>query len=187
MDHESTTLFCRPLMGPDEYVLWQGRPEKKGKLVTWNEISTFVLCVIWTVLACSMCSHAIQGGTDPLGNTTVFTYFPLLFPLVGFALLIKQIYKYFLVRNHTEYAITNKRLYRRMGKNTDSYPASQTLGYETEYYRNGNATIHFPLTRDRSKRRVRVNGREVPQYVTLINIADVDRVQQVLSLMETHE
>ncbi len=111
------------------------------------------------------------------------TLFVIFFPLVGISMMIGQLCKVLRIKNHTEYVITNKRLYRRMGKKIDSYASSVTIGYETEYHRNGNATIRFPMAIDRSKGRVRVNGREIPQYVSLINIGEVDRVQQALSNM----
>ena len=167
MDHETTSLFCRPLMGPDEYILWQGRPGKKGRVLFGTDLAQLIFAIVWTFLY----------GLDPSA------YFIIIFPLVGVGLIIGQFYKIGRIRNHTEYVLTNKRLYRRMGKNVDSYEAVTTLGYETKYHRNGNATISFPMAIDHRKGRVRVNGREIPQYVSLLNIGDVERVQQALSNM----
>lgn len=177
MDHETTTLFCRPLMGPDEYILWQGQPDKKGRVLFGTDMAQLIFAIVWTVMACGFCVPAFLYGLDPSA------YFIIIFPLVGVGLIIGQFYKIGRIRNHTEYVLTNKRLYRRMGKNVDSYDAVTTLGYETKYHRNGNATISFPMAIDRRKGRVRVNGREIPQYVSLLNIGDVERVQQALSNM----
>lgn len=35
MDQENATLFCRHQMGMDEYVLWRGRPSKKGNVLVF--------------------------------------------------------------------------------------------------------------------------------------------------------
>lgn len=181
MDHETTTLFCRPLMGPDEYVLWQGRPDKKGRVLFGTDMTQLIFSIFWAVLACGFCVPVFLYGIDPSA------YFIFIFPLVGIGMIIGQFYKISRIKNHTEYVITNKRLYRRMGKNIDRYDAGTTLGYETQYHRNGNASIRFPMAIDRRKGRVSVNGREVPQYVSLINIGDVDRVQQALSNMSVED
>ena len=177
MYNENTTLFCRRQMGSDEYVLWHGRPEKKGRVLSGPDVWNLIFSIIWTVFACAMCIPAFMYGAD---SSTLFIIF---FPLVGIGMMIGQLCKVLRIKNHTEYVITNKRLYRRMGKKIDSYASSVTMGYETEYHRNGNATIRFPMAIDHSKGRVRVNGREIPQYVSLINIGEVDRVQQALSNM----
>ncbi len=177
MDHRDDYIFCRRQMGSDEYVLWQGRPEKKGRVLSGSDLGNLIFSIIWTVLACAMCIPAFMDGAD------MSTLFVIFFPLVGIGMMIGQLCKVLRIKKHTEYVITNKRIYRRMGKKVDNYSAAVTLGYQTEYHRNGNATIRFPMAIDCSKGRVRVNGREIPQYVSLINIREVERVQQALANM----
>ena len=177
MYNENTTLFCRQLMGSDEYVLWRGCPEKKGRFLSGHELGSFAFSILWTVITCAVCIPAFSMGFH------MSSLFVILFPCIGICMIVSHLRKINCLRNHTEYVITNKRLYRCIGTKMDSYAAAVTLGYQTEYHRNGNATIRFPMAIDRSAGRVRVNGRNIPQYVSLINIGEVERVQQALANM----
>ena len=75
MDHETTTLFCRPLMGPDEYILWQGQPDKKGRVLFGTDLAQLIFAIVWTVMACGFCVPAFLFGLDPSA------YFIILFPV----------------------------------------------------------------------------------------------------------
>lgn len=179
-NEENSRLFCRSQMAPDEYVLWSGRPEKSGLFMSGAELGSFIFSIIWTIFACAMCISAMKSR---MGNSIV-GYLPLLFPIVGIILIVSHLRKFLVLRNQTEYVITNKRIYRLMGKRTDNFSASVTVGYETKYHRNGNATISFPMAIDPTKGKTRVAGQTLPRCFTINNIAEVDRVQQALSRME---
>ncbi|MBR6826181.1 MAG: hypothetical protein IKM59_06495 [Oscillospiraceae bacterium] len=175
MNSESLTLFCRPQMGGDEYVLWHGCPSKQGRLLSGTELRIFLFCILWTVLGTAMAIAFIVIEPDPT------TFVVLLFPVIGGFLIATQLRRLLCLRNHTEYVITNKRLYRRMGKKVDSYAACMTQGFQIQYHPNGNATIRFPMIVDpgAGTMRSRREG-EIYQYVALINIEDPDRVEQAL-------
>ena len=177
--NEASCYFCRDQMGPDEYVLWHGKPEKRGRLLAPHEVGSLLFSIFWTVISCTMCIAALTTGSG------LAVLFVLIFPLVGIGLIVSQLIKINRLRNHTEYVITNKRLYRHIGPRIENYPASVTLGYEMEYHRNGNATFRFPMAIDRNAGTVRVNGRYIPQYISLVNIGDIDRVQSALASMNS--
>ena len=181
MYSESTELFCRSQMSADEYVLWSGRPEKNGPFLSGAEIGSLLFSIVWTVIATAMCLPALKDN-----GGTILGLFPAIFPIVGLFLVGSHLRRVLILRNHTEYVITNKRIYRRMGKRIDNFSASIAVGYQSQTHRNGNSTITFPMAIDPSKPRTKSNGREVPRFFTINSIADVDRVQQVLSRMETN-
>lgn len=178
-NEENSRLFCRSQMAPDEYVLWSGRPEKNGIFMSGAEAFALLFSVVWTVLACYMIRTFLIDFRFGIASIL-----PLIFPVVGIGLIVSQIRKALILRNHTDYVITNKRIYRLMGKRMDNFSASVTVGYETKYHRNGNATISFPMAIDPTKGKTRVAGQTLPRCFTINNIAEVDRVQQALSRME---
>ncbi len=169
--------FCRGQMAPDEFVIWTGKPETKSNLFIGQNLSTVLFAIPWTAFAVYLTVTAAQ--------------FPGLFFLSGIPFLAIGLYMLFgnfiytaYMRKRTAYVITNKRIYRRMGRKTDNLSAAVMPTYETIMHRNGNGTIRFPLANDPYQRTYRVNGRVVTHYFSLDNLADIDRVQQAIARMD---
>lgn len=176
MDQHIDYSFCRGQMVPGEYVLWTGKPEK-GNIFTAQNLTYFFFGIPWTGFAIFWTTMAMQGS--PL-----FALFGLPFIAVGLYMLFGNFIYTAYMRKHTAYVITNKKIYRRMGRKTDNLAAAVMPTYETVIHRNGNGTIRFPLVHDPYQRGVRINGRPAPRYFTLENIAEIDQVQQAIARME---
>ncbi len=181
MDRYNEYCFCRGQMGADEYVLWSGRPEKKGSFLSSSDKGSLVFSIIWLVLSLGFGYMGLMAMNDEWFMMIV----PFFFPAVGIGLVASHFVKIHRLKNNTEYVITNKKIYRRSGKKVDTFSASVTTNYQTEYHKCGTATIRFPMAIDPRLARVRSNGREIPQYFALVNIGEVERVQQALANMST--
>ncbi len=175
MDQNSYYSFCRGQIAPDEYVIWSGKPER-GNIFTGQNLAYCFFGIPWTAFAIFWTSTAMQG--PPL-----FALFGLPFIGVGLYMLFGNFIYTAYIRKRTAYVITNKKIYRRMGRKTDNLAAAVMPTYETVIHRNGNGTIRFPLPRNPYEGTVRINGRPVPRYFTLENIAEIDRVHQAIAHM----
>lgn len=180
---EHGELFCRRQMSADEYVLWSGRPEKRGLFFIAGDLHSIFFFIIFTVFSFVIFYAGLKG--TPAGSP--LRMIPIIFPTVGIGLLCVQVSKFLALRNKTEYVITNKRFYRRYGNKMENFPISQTAGYNVKYHRNGNASIVFTGIIDSTRPMVRSNGRQIIPYITISNIADVARVQQALDRANTEE
>ena len=179
MEQYNENCFCREQMRADEHILWSGKPEKKGRHLTTAERGAFALSVLALFVSLPF---GYLGLAYPNGDW-VTNILLLIFPVIGIAMVTSQFVKLHRLKNDTEYVITNRKIYRRCGQRVDSFPASISVSYETEYHKCGTATIRFPMAVDPHLPRVRVNKREIPQYFALVNIGEVEEVLQVLTNM----
>lgn len=172
MDLQESTLFCRGQMAPDEHVLWQGKPEKGN----WFNLNTIIPMLVPLGVA-GFLLYSMRGNFN---SGSHFLFMPLIF--VGIILIqaIRQFASPIYYRKHSVYVITNKRIYRKRGKYTDNLSATNMPSYETIMYPNGCGTIRFLLTSD-PYQHPRYRSRVVHSYFTLENLADVERVQQLIN------
>ena len=172
---ERSELFCRRQMSADEYVLWSGRPEKKGLFLAGAEIGSLIFLILWTIFASVLFYKGLKGS-----DFFPFVLISAIFPAVGIILLSVQISGFLKLRNNTEYVITNKRLYRRLGKKAENFSVNLISNYHVAYHRNGNASVIFPGIIESAKIVGRTRKQQVIHYVTLVNIANITQVQQIL-------
>ena len=179
MEENRDYSFCRGQMGPDEHVIWSGKPEG-GNIFTGQNIGTFLFGIPWTAFAVFW-TVSVSKAPGP------FFLFGIPFLAVGVYMLFGNFLYTAYMRKRTAYVITNKRIYRRMGRKTDNLSASTMPMYETIIHRNGNGTIRFPVMHDPYYGGRRVNGRAVTRYFTIENVADISRVQQAIACMDSRQ
>ena len=179
MNNDSTYLFCRSQMDADEVLLWHGRPNTKGLCLSKMETAQFCFgigFILFSVLCLTI--GWINVGPDPL-----LIGFTIAFPAAGILVAGSALKNGLKTRNNTEYAITNKRIFRRVGIRVEVYTDGISDGYETILHRDGTATISFAMVIDPNAGRYYVNGREVIQTLRIVRIADVEAVHRALSAL----
>ena len=180
MNNDSSYLFCRSQMDADEILLWQGRPTAKGLCMSKYDRVIFCFGIGFTLFAAFCLTLGwIGAGPDPL-----LIGFTIAFPIAGIAVAIGPLRRGLRTRNHTEYAITNKRLFRRIGIHTEVFTDGIIQGYETILHRNGTATIRFAAVLEPNAVPFYVNGREIIQPLTLVKIADYEGAQRALTTLQ---
>ncbi len=181
MEQNEIYNFCRGQMGPDEFVLWTGQPEIKGNLFTIHDLVNCAFGAFATGFAIFWMKSALS-----VPGSGLFFLFGIPFLAVGLYMFFgRAIYNVYM-RKRTAYVITNKRIYRRIGRKTDNLPGLNMPAYDTVMHRNGNGTIRF-VTAQNAYRSVDRYGRAVVRYFTLDNLADVDRAQQAIARMDTQQ
>lgn len=180
MNNDSSYLFCRSQMDADEILLWRGRPTAKGLCMSKYDRSIFCFGIGFTLFAAFCLTLGwIGAGPDPM-----VIGFTIVFPIAGIAVAVGPLRRGLRTRNHTEYVITNKRLFRRIGIHTEVFTDGITQGYETILHRNGTATIRFAAVLEPNAVPFYVNGREVIQPLTLVKIADYEGAQRALTTLQ---
>lgn len=166
----------RPYLSAGEYILWQGKPEK-GNLLTGQDVFMIPFSLLW-------CGFAIFWElTALMGNA------PLLFKLWGIPFVCVGLYMVFgrffwtaFLRKRTAYAITNRKIIRIRWNKVDMLDGKHLPAIHVTAGRNGCGTITFGSEWNGSRgRQGSFPGHGV---FALENVADVIRVQQLISGME---
>ena len=125
----------RPYLEPDEYVVWQGKPEK-GNYFRQEDIFRvpfglffFGFSVVWA----SMASQADVG----------FSLFALPFMIVGLYISVGIIIHRAILLSKTEYAITNRKLIRISGSKVDIVYGNQINNMQIMMNKDGTGRIIF--------------------------------------------
>ncbi len=179
MDHREDYSFCRGQMAPDEFVLWTGKPDTGSNYFTGHNFATFLFAIPFTAFAVFWMVTASKAPGP-------FFLFGIPFLGYGLYMLFGHWIRNLFLRKNTCYVITNKRIYRRIGKKTDNLPGLNMPPYETVMHKNGNGTIRFTVGTNPYRSTDRY-GRYAVSCFTLDNLADVDRAQQAISRMGVRE
>lgn len=172
--------FCRPYLVNGEYVMWQGKPQKRRK-ITAADIYMFVFSLFWCGFAFFWEITAISNGA-PL----FFCLFGLLFMCVGLYLVFGRFIHISYLRKHTAYVITNKKIIRKRGKKIDMLDGRAMPPMFVDINENGNGTIKFgqETVYHRGYGRTTVNNSGYSSVFALENIPDVIQVQQIINNIE---
>ena len=180
MNSDSSYLFCRSQMDADEILLWQGRPTAKGLCMSIYDRVIFCFGIGFTLFA----AFCLTIGWMNIDANELLILFTIAFPTAGIAVAAGPLKRGLRTRNHTEYVITNKRLFRRIETHTEVFTDGITQGYETILHRNGTATIRFAAVLEPNAVPFYVNGREVMQPLSLVKIADYEGAQRALTTLQ---
>lgn len=180
MNNDSSYLFCRSQMDADEILLWQGRPTAKGLCMSKYDRVIFCFGIGFTLFA----AFCLTLGWMHNDADLLLILFTIVFPAAGIFVAYGPLKRGLRTRNHTEYVITNKRLFRRIGIHTEVFTDGITQGYETILHRNGTATIRFAAVVEPNAVPFYVNGREIIQPLTLVKIADYEGAQRALTTLQ---
>ncbi len=181
MNSESTNLFCQGLMDGDEVLLWHGRPTAKGLCMSKYDRIIFCFGIGFTLFA----AFCLTLGWMYNDADLLLILFTIAFPAAGIFVAAGPLKRGLRTRNSTEYVITNKRLFRRIGIHTEVFTEGIAQGYETILHRNNTATIRFATVVEPNAVPFYVNGREVIQPLTLVKIADYEGAQRALTALQT--
>lgn len=176
MDHQSTYLFCRRYLEENETVLWHGAPERKGLFMSKYDLWFLYFAIGWTIVnAPLLLVPFITNQWDPM-----IVGFCIIFPAVGVLMIVTHIRKHLRKRDNTEYAITNKRIFRRVGIDVEEFYLNPDYLCQVVNHKNGTTTIKFPELRDLSTMVVN----RYYQCFSIRGIADPYGAQQALARME---
>ena len=162
----------------DEYILWQGKPEK-GNYIKRENIFTIPFGLFFFFFAC------VWAGTASMASP-IFALFALPFMAVGLYVSFGSIIHRVIMLSKAEYAVTNKRLIRISGQRVDMVNADRIGSLQIEMNKNGTGTITV-LQQEVYYR----GGKRYSSYPggnmgfhSIENIRDVIHVQQKINEME---
>ena len=170
--------FCRGQMGPDEYVLWQGKPERRGNLLSIYDVFSGFIGAFVSAFATYWIVNAYKAP-----GPSFFCLFGLPFLVLGLYMLFGRALYAVLIRKKTAYVITNKRIYRQRGRKTDNLSGLKLPDYDTICHRNGNGSIRF-VTAAHAYRSADRYGRATIRFFTLENLADMEGAVKAISRMD---
>lgn len=183
MTHEEDYGFARACMGPNEQVLWRGKPQK-GRLFTSGDLFVIPFILIWCGFMAFWMHGVIESGA------------PIFFPLFGSVGVIFGMYMLFgrfiwaaYIRKRTAYVITNKKIIRRRGSKMNVLAASTMPPAQTVFYKDGSGTIRFQTQPQYYRRgntmywQMHITGMDFGSF-SIENVPEVNRVLQVIDQME---
>lgn len=169
----------RNYMEADEFIIWQGKPEK-GNYFRRENIASLPFGLFFFAFACVWAAAASQGSP-------FFALFALPFMAVGLYVSFGTIIHRAIMLSKTEYAITNKKLIRISGQRVDIVRADQIDAIQIEMNKNGTGTIIFrnSAVYHHSGNKIYTNypGTNMGFY-SIENIRDVITVQHKINEME---
>ena len=170
--------FSRQYMIDDEYILWQGKPEK-GNLITRQDIFMIPFSIMW-------CGFAIFWEVTAIleGGSIFFCLWGIPFVCIGIYMVFGRFLHINYMRAHTFYVITNKKIIRSRNNRIDMLDGKTMPPMHIETFRNGNGTIYFGVQTYMKTRENRRNNSIVDRAFTIENVANVIRVQQAIDMME---
>ena len=171
--------FCRPYLTGNEYIVWQGKPEKSN-LMTRADIFTIPFSVLWFAFAVFWVLTAYGSGAP-----IPFVMFGMIFVFVGCYITFGRFIHMAILRKNTAYVITNKRIIRKRGKAIDILDGKTMPPIFIEIHKNGNGTIRFgqePVYYGRTRSSYNAFGQN--SVFTIENISNVVEVQEAIERME---
>ena len=172
---ETDFEFAKKYMVTDEYILWKGRPGK-GRILTLSDLYMIPISIILFAWVVSGAYINMFSEKD-----SIFSHiFTVLYVLVAFYILIGRFVHVWLIRSHSYYVITNRKIIRkRLGK-IDTLSLSNMPSMDTTFHKNGYGTISFgSVGYDRNKYRTTI-PRDNDRFA-LENIEDAAKVQDIIS------
>ena len=166
--------FVRHMLLPGENILWKGKPEKGG-IFTRQDVFMIPFSIVWCGFAFVWFFGALQAGG-------FFALFGVPFVLIGIYLVIGRFFITAYLRKNTAYVVTNKKIIRKKGKRVDMLDIATLPPMHVEMLKNGCGTITFgePVYVSYGRH----SNRRVEQPFALENIADVIRIQNLISSIE---
>lgn len=195
MFHNYAKSELELMVGKDEKVLWQGKPNKRCFILEgiFNPLLPFAL--VWFLFD-SLFITAFIGGSATSGAPAVFSIFPLIFFL--FHLMPVWIYLggvIFVFRRyqHTEYIVTDKGVYIsgglfsytcNMKPFTELARVNIHRGIIDQMIGVGDVVLTSNNVADLYSSNVRVNGRPLDIGTTIADIKDYRKVFEIIKKLQ---
>ena len=183
------------MVGKDEKILWQGKPNKRCFILEgiFNPLLPFAL--VWFLFD-SLFIAAFIGGVATSGAPAVFSIFPLIFLL--FHLMPVWIYLggvIFVFRRyqHTEYIVTDKGVYIsgglfsytcNMKPFTELARVNIHRGIIDQIIGVGDVVLTSNNVADLHSSNIRVNGRPLDVGTTIADIKDYRKVFEIIKKLQ---
>lgn len=167
----------RPYLEADEYILWQGKPEK-GNYFRPQDVATIPFGIFFFIIACVWASIASMGSP-------FFALFALPFMAVGLYISFGTIIHRAIILSKTEYAITNKKIIRTYGTMVEFVYGRQIDNMQITMNKDGTGSIVFLRQQIyyRGDRHVSYPGGAMG-FHSIENVKDVIHVQQKINEIE---
>lgn len=168
----------RAYLEPDEYVVWQGKPQK-GNYFYREDIARIPFGAFFFIFACIWASMASMASP-------AFGLFALPFMAVGLYMSVGIVIHRSILLAKTDYAITNKKLIRIVGNKVDIVYGKQINNMEITMNKDGTGRIVFL----RQELHYRGTNQQMSYpggmmgFHSLDNISDVIHVQHKINEME---
>lgn len=164
--------FCKRYLTGDEYVLWQGRPEK-GMIFSLSDIVTTLFSVVWLAFSVFWEYTVIKNSPS-----VIMVLWGIPFVGIGIYLLIGRFIQRVIADKNTYYVITNKRIIIKQGRRIKFFDGDDLPPMDITIHKNGNGTISFS--------EVFYSGRyRSVRHFALKNLADVTKAQEAINAMSS--
>lgn len=180
MPYGDDFAFCRSYLTNGEYILWQGKPEKKSVFSAYD-IFLIPFSILWCGFAFFWEISVIQNGVY------MFAIFGIPFVCLGVYFVFGRFFLASYLRKNTAYVITNKKIIRKRGKKIDMLGAINIPPMYVDVRKNGNGNIRFGQEMYFSRGWNNTNTMNMFGYSNMFmleNIPDVLKVQQIINNME---
>ncbi len=172
MEETLSYNILKPYITPEEHLLWQGRPEKSGNLVTKRDLFLIPFGFMWTGFTLFWEISALKSGAG-----LFFALWGLPFIGVGIYMLIGRFVHAAYLRDKTFYAVTNKKIIIKAGNKVKILDGKTLPPMDIEIHKNGNGSIIFT-------EEILYNRRRSYTYVSLENLGDYVQAQNAISSMD---
>ena len=170
--------FAKPYISGDEYIIWQGRPQKKIRF-SMQDILLFAFGLVW----CALVASAVYKSW-PTGDTMTKIMLPFML-VFGFSFTIGQTIFSKVMLFKTAYVITTRKIIRKKGKSIDTLEKDNMPEMRVKAYPDGSGSIRFGYLETRSSRNrgVSISSRDNPGIFNIENVDSVAKVQQAVYKM----
>ncbi|MBQ3137743.1 MAG: PH domain-containing protein [Clostridia bacterium] len=172
MNDSSSYNILRQYITPDETLLWQGRPEKRGNLVTKRDLFLIPFGFLWTCFTVFWEVSALRSGAG-----LFFALWGVPFIGAGVYMLAGRFIHTAYLRDKTFYAVTNKKIIIKAGNKLKILDGKSLPPMDIEIHKNGNGSIVFT-------EEIFYNRRRSYTYVSLENLSDYVQAQNAISSMD---
>lgn len=170
--------FAKPYISGEEYIIWQGRPQKKIRF-SMQEIFLLFFGIMWCVLVGSALYKSWATGDT---MTKIMLPFMLVF---GFSFTIGQLVYSKIILFKTAYVITTRKIIRKKGKSVDTLEKDNMPEMRVKAYPDGSGSIRFGYLETRSSRNrgASISSGDNPGIFNIENVTSVANVQQAVYKM----
>ncbi len=172
MEENMSYTILKQYITPEEQLLWQGRPEKSGNIITKRDLFLIPFSIMWTGFSLVWEISALKSGSG-----VFFALWGLPFIGVGVYMLIGRFIHKAYLRDKTVYAVTNKKIIIKAGNKLKILDGKTLPPMDIEIHRNGNGSIIFT-------EEILYNRRRSYTYVSLENLRDYVQAQNAISSMD---
>ena len=162
--------FSKGYVGPEEQILWKGKPVPGKHLITARFLYNFVLALGF----CAFSIYFIIGTLEYVGVETILG---IVFFLVSIAIAVVPPLRLYLRRKNTAYIITDKQVLHSYKYYVRRLMPEEIASVGVNIHKDGIGTIRFNTTVASFDVQHQLSPRS---SIALVNIPDADKVYHIL-------